>query len=103
MIAEQLEVKNVRLELELEIVADAERASTDFWRTWLWQARELRACPSSDFCARLAEHFEISTDDVRREWLAWYDLLTSWDLAAALVGHDVRSRAAPYGLSHRRA
>ncbi len=102
MTVEQVEVEGLRFELELEIVRDAERASIDFWKTWLWHEREARERPSTDFCARLAEHFGISSDDVRREWLAWYDLLTSWDLAAAFVGRDVRTSAVPYGRSHRR-
>ena len=99
---EELDAVDLRLELELEIVRDAERASAAFWKAWLWQSREMRERPSRDFCARVAEHFGISADDVGREWLSWYDLLTSWDLACVLVGRDIRISAVPYGRSHRR-
>ncbi len=93
----------LRLELSIEIATDARRASEAFWKAWLWQSRETDGRPSTEFCSILAQRFRISNGEVCREWLEWYGLLTSWELAAALVGRDVRSVPAVYGTSHRRA
>lgn len=96
------EDSSVRLELSLEIAADAQRASQEFWRTWLWQSREMQATPTPSFCTAIADRFGVSAGEVCRQWHEWYGLLTSWDLAAALVGRDVRISAPAYGASHRR-
>lgn len=93
---------NVRLELSVEIASDAHRASVEFWKMWLWQSQEVPGYPSSAFCATLAERFGVSSGEVQRQWHEWYGLLTSWEFAAALVGHDVHAIAPPYGGSHRR-
>lgn len=95
--------KNVRLDLSLEIAADAQRASLEFWKTWLWQSRETDALPTPEFCSALAERFGVGRGEIHRQWLEWYGLLTSWELAAALAGQDVRVTTASYGCSHRRA
>ena len=78
----------LRLELSLEIAEDAQRASIDFWKCWLWSSRECRAEPTSALCRRLADRFGVSAADVHRQWFEWYGLLTSWDLAAALTGRE---------------
>lgn len=95
--------RNVRVELSLEIVADAQRASTEFWKAWLWQSRETRTAPSAEFCTTLSTRFGVPSDDVQQLWLEWYGFLTSWDLAATLAGCDVRVMPPIYGASHRRA
>lgn len=92
-----------RLELSLEVAADAQRAATEFWKMWLWRAKETTAQPPCILCQRLAERFSVSSDEVQRQWREWYELLTSWDLAAALSGRDVRTTTVAYGTSHRRA
>lgn len=94
--------ENPRLELLLEIAADAERASIEFWKCWLWHSQESRSRPSGALCSRLSERFGVSAGEVYREWLEWYGLLTSWDLAAALAGRDFHAVTVPYGRSHRR-
>ncbi len=94
--------EGTRLTLSLEIAADAQRAAVQFWRAWLWQSREMSERPTSAFCLSLGERFGVSTAEIYRQWLEWYSLLTSWDLAAALVGRDVRSVTIAYGVSHRR-
>ncbi len=93
----------LRLELSLEIAEDAQRASVDFWKCWLWSSRECRVRPTRRLCARLARRFGVSAGEVYRQWLEWYGLLTSWDLAAVLTGRDVRVVGVVYGRSHRRA
>jgi hypothetical protein len=93
----------MRLELSLEIAEDARRASEEFWKAWLWQSREIVSRPSVELCTRLSARFDISTGEICRQWLEWYGLLTSWELASALVGSDVRSSDDGYGISHRRA
>ncbi len=95
--------KSTRLDLSLEIAGDAQRASITFWKTWLWHSRETAGYPTKIFCVQIAERFGVTPDDVYRQWLEWYELLTSWDLAAAMLGRDIRATAAPYGASHRRA
>jgi hypothetical protein len=94
--------QRLRLELSLEIAKDAQRAATEFWKTWLWRAKETSAQAPSILCQHLAERFNVSADDVQRQWAEWYELLTSWDLAAALTGRDVRATSVVYGTSHRR-
>lgn len=95
--------ENVRLDLSLEIAADAQRASLEFWKTWLWQSRETDGFATPEFCSALAERFGVGCGEIHRQWLEWYGLLTSWELAAALVGQDVRATTTSYGVSHRRA
>jgi hypothetical protein len=95
--------ENVRLELLVEIASDADRASVEFWKVWLWQSQEVPGYPSPAHCAALAERFGVSSGEVQQQWLAWYVLLTSWEFASALVGRDVRAIAPSYGFSHRRA
>ncbi len=92
-----------RLELSLEIASDAQRASIAFWKTWLWYSRETAGYPTKTFCVQIAERFDVTPDDVYRRWLEWYQVLTSWDLAAAMLGRDIRATAVAYGSSHRRA
>ncbi|HEY9084316.1 MAG TPA: hypothetical protein VIN40_00020 [Candidatus Tyrphobacter sp.] len=92
----------LRLALSLEIAEDAERASVDFWKVWLWSSQERRSRPTRALCARLADRFGVSAGEVYRQWLEWYGLLTSWELAAALTGRDVRVVSVVYGRSHRR-
>jgi hypothetical protein len=94
--------QRLRLELSLEIAKDAQLAATEFWKLWLWRAKEISAHPPSVLCVRLAERFHVSPDDVQKQWAEWYELLTSWDLAAALTGRDVRATTVAYGTSHRR-
>lgn len=98
-----LDEEGTRLELSLEIAGDAQRASIIFWKTWLWHSRETVGRPTKTFCTQVARRFDVAPDDVYRQWIEWYELLTSWDLAAAMLGHDIRATAIPYGTSHRRA
>ncbi len=98
-----VESKNLRHELSLEIVIDAQRASLAFWTAYLWHSCETPGSPSPAFCAHLSERFGVGASEITRQWLDWYGLLTSWELAAALVGVDVRATPGAYGTSHRRA
>jgi hypothetical protein len=94
--------QRLRLELSLEIAKDAQRAATEFWKAWLWRAKETNAQAPTALCQRLAERFSLPVEDVRQQWGEWYALLTSWDLAAALTGRDIRAVGIIYGTSHRR-
>jgi hypothetical protein len=95
--------QGVRLELSLEIAQDAERAATEFWKGWLWHARCERSQCSSMLSENLAARFSVAAEEIVREWTEWYELLTSWDLAAALTGRDVRAATVTYGETHWRA
>lgn len=97
-----MDEESVKLDVSIEIARDAHRASLIFWKQWLWQSVEAPAIPSRFFCDEVAVRYGIPCAEVRRQWLEWYDLLTSWDLGAVLAGGDVHVIARPYGLSHRR-
>ncbi len=91
-----------RLELSLEIAGDAQRAATEYWKSWLWRAKKTTCGPPVLLCQQLAVRFSVSADEVQRQWAEWYELLTSWDFAAALTGRDIRFPSSAYGTSHRR-
>jgi hypothetical protein len=96
------EMERLRLELSLEIARDAQRAATEFWKNWLWYAREQHAEVPVLLCERLAQRFNVALELVQHQWTEWYQLLTSWDLAAAMTGRDVRARRVTYGSVHWR-
>lgn len=96
------ETEGLRLELSLEIARDAQRAATEFWKNWLWYAREQHVEAPQLLCERLSQRFSVGIDVVRHQWTDWYQLLTSWDLAAAMTGRDVRAARVTYGTVHWR-
>jgi hypothetical protein len=96
------ETERLRLELSLEIARDAQRAATEFWKNWLWYACEERSEAPNILCERLSQRFNVAIDLVQRQWTDWYQLLTSWDLAAAMTGRDVRAARISYGSVHWR-
>lgn len=95
--------ESVKFDVSLEVARDAERASLEFWRKWLWQSVESPGEPPALFCDEIARRYGVSCAEVHRQWLEWYEFLTSWELASLLVGADVRCVTQSYGLSHRRA
>jgi hypothetical protein len=73
---------------ELAVLEDVSRQADVFWRNWLWRRRQPGFGPSLELLEKLAPRY--GTGGVEEAWRRWFDVLTSWEYADAVVGRDVR-------------
>ncbi len=73
---------------ELAVLEDASRQAELFWRNWLWRRRQPGFGPSAEILDSFGARY--GSGGVEEAWRRWFDVLTSFDYADAVIGHDVR-------------
>lgn len=76
------------MNFEIAVLEDVSRAADVFWRNWLWRRRQPGFGPSPELLARFEGRY--GTGGIVEAWSRWFEVLTSFDYADAVLGHDVR-------------
>jgi len=74
---------------ELVVLEDATAQADVYWRNVFWNREQPPFGPSAGLLARFAARY--GAGGVEHAWQRWFEVLTSWDFADALIGRDARS------------
>ncbi|HEY5258088.1 MAG TPA: hypothetical protein VIJ12_06870 [Candidatus Baltobacteraceae bacterium] len=72
------------LDFQLEILDDASRAATTYWRNHLWRFPHDAYRPSPSIYARFGEKY--GTGGIEAAWAGWFEFLTSDEYFVVLTG-----------------
>jgi hypothetical protein len=73
---------------QLAVLQDASRQADEYWGNWLWRREQPVFGPSGSLIDALCDRYEMAT--IKTAWSKWFEVLTSWEFADALIGRDVR-------------
>lgn len=76
-------------EMDFQIAAlqDACAKADRYWCNWLWNRAQPPFGPSEELMRAFPGR---SHEAIEMAWGSWFDVLTSWEYADALIGCDVR-------------
>ena len=76
--------EGLTLDFQLEILDDASRAATTYWRNHLWRFPHEAYAPSPSIYERFGEKY--GSGGIEAAWTSWFEILTSDEYFVVLTG-----------------
>lgn len=72
---------------ELAVLEDVSREADRYWRNFMWRRVQPGFHPSAELRARFEPRY--GSGGVEEAWRRWFAVLTSFDYADAVLGHEL--------------